>query len=122
VNRRGFLASIAALSAAIIRPSGIFSLNNAGGYLKLFSGSQPFVGDTYTCILHPDFFANFVSVTARGRWIYAYRAARNSGDRRLSAQEILFKYGKTLSLPVTGEIGRMESVRFIVTKEISRGI
>ncbi len=81
------------------------------------------LNENWYCIVHPDTWSAFVSVTRRGQWKDAHRAYRQSGEHDLTAKQIWEKFGKTLDAPtldapLTGEVGKYENVRFIVSSSV----
>ena len=123
MNRRRFLqaAGVLAVGAAIPAvdvPAGLTLADLRAATAILRRNAAP---EHYYAAVHPDLYADFVSITRRGQWADAYRAWRKDGKPGGDApQAIWAAYGRTLDdMPLTGEIGSIETFRFIESESFA---
>ena len=111
MNRREFLQ---AGLAAVVLPAGLANVNQVTLEQLRRIALKLQANRSYVSVLHPGQFAGFVRFSPRGRWQDAYRWWRMDGKPLMLAQRIFEEYSWKPS-KFMGEIGCVESVRWVVT-------
>lgn len=130
MRRRAFLGMVA--GTALIPFSGSFAatkpkvitLAALGEIAGKLQPAAMVADDAYIAFLHPDCWRDIRTYEARGRWLDAwhkYRDARRHGlQEELDPRQVLERFGWPVAKPITGELGSIDSVRFIKSAELPK--
>jgi hypothetical protein len=130
MNRRNFIRSAAALAAATALPTppSKDAIAQAMASLRfVLEENARLFNDNWMCVIHPSAWVNVREIAARCRWEFAYRryriALRDGRCESLDAREILEQFHDRRatdigSRPLSGELGRIEGIRFITERNL----